>query len=141
MMRLYNLSRLPLGSRYFKVTMDTPSACPVDSVLKLLAGPWTTHVLWALQSHGTMRFGVLKRAIPGISSRLLTERLRRLTAAGFVERYGIATVPPQVSYSLTARGRKLGEILAQLQPMASEWSEQGPLEGLLAPIVATHEKG
>lgn len=108
--------------------METPSACPVDAVLKLLAGPWTTHVLWALQSHGTLRFGVLKRAIPGVSSRLLTERLRRLTAAGFVERFGLPTIPPQVSYSLTDRGRKLGAVLAQLQPIVDEWQEQEPFE-------------
>jgi DNA-binding HxlR family transcriptional regulator len=107
--------------------METPSPCPVDAVLKLLAGPWTTHVLWALQTHGTLRFGVLKRAIPGVSSRLLTERLRRLTAAGFVLRHCVATVPPQVSYSLTVRGRKLGEVLAQLQPIVREWTEQGVL--------------
>jgi DNA-binding HxlR family transcriptional regulator len=105
--------------------MDTPSSCPVDAVLKLLAGPWTTHVLWALQTHGTLRFGALKRAIPGISSRLLTERLRRLTAAGFVERTVVPTIPPQVSYCLNRRGKRLGEILAQLQPIVTEWNEQG----------------
>lgn len=108
--------------------METSSACPVDAVLKLLAGPWTTHVLWALQTHGTLRFGILKRAIPGVSSRLLAERLRRLTAAGFVVRDCVATVPPQVSYSLTGRGRKLGEVLAQLQPIVKEWTEQGALD-------------
>ncbi|HUW98358.1 MAG TPA: helix-turn-helix domain-containing protein [Acidiferrobacter sp.] len=107
--------------------METPSPCPVSAVLKLLGGPWTTHVLWALQTHGTMRFSVLKRAIPGISSRLLTERLRRLTAAGFIDRHSLATVPPQVSYGLTAQGHRLGEVLAQLQPIATEWTEQQSL--------------
>lgn len=110
--------------------METPSPCPVDAVLKLLAGPWTTHVLWALQTHGTLRFGVLKRAIPGVSSRLLAERLRRLTAAGFVARSCVATVPPQVSYSLTGQGRALGEVLAQLQPIVAEWTKQGVLGGV-----------
>jgi len=104
--------------------METHSSCPVDAVLKLLAGPWTTHVLWALQTHGTLRFGALKRAIPGVSSRLLTERLRRLARAGFVERAFVATVPPQASYSLSPRGRRLGEVLAQLQPIVSEWNQQ-----------------
>jgi len=87
-----------------------------------------------------MRFGVLKRAIPGVSSRLLTERLRRLMTAGFVERHSVATVPPQVSYSLTARGRRLGEVLAQLQPIVSEWSEQGPFEGLAGLSLVAYEK-
>ncbi len=110
--------------------MDTPSSCPVDAVLKLLAGPWTTHVLWALQTHGRLRYGVLKRAIPGVSSRLLTERLRRLTAAGFVEREVIPTVPPQVSYALSARGHRLGEVLAQLQPIVRAWEEEGTGPGV-----------
>ena len=105
--------------------MDTPSPCPVDAVLKLLAGPWTTHVLWILQTHGALRYGALKRAIPGVSSRLLTERLRRLAAAGFVEREVVPSVPPQVSYALSPRGRRLGEILAQLQPIVREWEEEG----------------
>lgn len=108
--------------------METPSACPVDPILRLLAGPWTTHVLWALQTHGTLRFGVLKRAIPGVSSRLLTDRLRRLMAAGFIDRQCQPTVPPQVAYSLTARGRRLGEVLAQLQPIVSSW-EPPPDQG------------
>ncbi len=104
--------------------MDTPSSCPVDAVLKLLAGPWTTHVLWTLQTRGALRFGVLKRAIPGISSRLLTERLRRLAGAGFVDREVVPSVPPQVTYRLTERGRRLGAVLAQLQPLVSEWEAQ-----------------
>lgn len=101
--------------------METPSPCPVDAVLRLLAGPWTTHVLWALQTHGTLRFGMLKRAIPGISSRLLTDRLRRLMAAGFVDRQCQPTVPPQVSYGLTDRGQRLGAVLAQLTPIVRSW--------------------
>ncbi|WP_297363589.1 helix-turn-helix domain-containing protein [Acidiferrobacter sp.] len=104
--------------------METTSPCPVDAVLKLLAGPWTTHVLWVLQTQGALRFGALKRAIPGVSSRLLTERLRRLAGAGFVAREMVASVPPQVTYRLTERGRRLGEVLAQLQPIVSEWEAQ-----------------
>lgn len=98
--------------------MKIPAPCPVDTILKVLAGPWTTHVLWALQTHGMLRFGVLKRAIPGISSRLLTDRLKRLMQAGFIERLCEPTVPPQVSYRLTAQGQRLGAVLAQLQPLA-----------------------
>ncbi|MDA8390171.1 MAG: helix-turn-helix domain-containing protein [Gammaproteobacteria bacterium] len=102
----------------------SPPHCPVDAVLRLLAGPWTTHVLWILQTRGELRFGALKRAIPGISSRLLTERLRRLMTAGFVVRACQPTVPPQVSYRLSERGCRLGEVLASLEPIARSWEEQ-----------------
>ncbi len=102
----------------------SPPHCPVDAVLRLLAGPWTTHVLWTLQTRGELRFGALKRAIPGISSRLLTERLRRLMAGGFIVRACQPTVPPQVSYRLSDRGRRLGEVLALLEPIARSWDAQ-----------------
>ena len=58
-----------------------PPVCPMDSILRLLMGPWTTYILWVLSDSGPQRFGVLKRAVPGISPRILTERLRMLQAA------------------------------------------------------------
>ena len=44
------------------------TACPMDSLLKLLMGPWTTYILWLLRSQGPQRFGELKAGMPGISS-------------------------------------------------------------------------
>ena len=109
--------------------METPSPCPVDRILKLLSGPWTTHILWALQTHGTLRFGALKRAIPGVSNRLLSERLRRLAAAGLVDREVVPTIPPQVSYRLSPLGCRLGEVLGLLQPIVAEWEQQESMGG------------
>jgi len=60
----------------------TPPACPMDSILRLLMGPWTSYIIWVLSDQGPQRFGALKRAVPGISTRMLTERLRMLQGAG-----------------------------------------------------------
>ncbi|MHB1585515.1 MAG: winged helix-turn-helix transcriptional regulator [Acidiferrobacteraceae bacterium] len=99
------------------------SPCPTDQLLRVLSGPWTTHILWVLQQRATrIRFGVLKREIEGISSRLLTQRLRLLANAGLVDRMYRPTVPPEVSYGLTRKGRALGEALAMLDRLAREWS-------------------
>ena len=60
--------------------------CPVDFVLKKISGPWTTHILWLLRTHGILRFGELKRLLPDISPKMLTDRLKRLEADGLVAR-------------------------------------------------------
>ncbi|MHB1951924.1 MAG: winged helix-turn-helix transcriptional regulator [Acidiferrobacteraceae bacterium] len=99
------------------------SPCPTDHLLRLLSGAWTTHILWVLQQEQVrIRFGVLKRQVTGISARLLAERLRLLADAGLIDRDYRPTVPPEVSYGLTARGRELGKVLKRLDQLAREWS-------------------
>lgn len=103
---------------------NTSTQCPMDALLRLLMGPWTTYMLWVLRQHGPQRFGALKRAIPGISSRLLTERLRLLEDAGVIHRDHQPTIPPQVTYSLTTRGLELGPVLDSLDALARRWHAQ-----------------
>lgn len=103
-----------------------PSAfgCPLDSLLKVLAGPWTIYILCRLHRNGATRFGQLKRQMPGISSKMLTERLRTLEASEIIYRHQEATVPPQVTYGLTAEGRQLTTVLDQLNALAEQWEKQ-----------------
>ncbi len=98
-----------------------PLKCPMDALLRLLMGPWTTYVLWVVTENGPIRFGEIKRRIPSISSRVLTDRLRRLERAGVVHREQKPTIPPQVSYELTARGRELRTALKDLEDVAMRW--------------------
>lgn len=93
----------------------------MDAILRLLMGPWTTYILWVLLNAGPIRFSNLKRAIPGISAKVLTERLRMLEAEGIVERLYESTIPPSVSYSLSARGRDLHAALSALNDLAVRW--------------------
>jgi DNA-binding HxlR family transcriptional regulator len=99
----------------------SPVGCPMDSLLRLLMGPWTTYILWVLRSNGPTRFGELKRRVAGVSAKVLTERLRMLAEAGVVHRQFEATIPPQVTYSLTLRGEELKGVLDQLNAVAIRW--------------------
>ena len=95
--------------------------CPVDFVLKKISGPWTTHILWLLRTHGILRFGELRRLLPDISPKMLTDRLKRLEADGLVLRDYQPTIPPTVSYSLTKRGVQLKAMLDALGDVAMRW--------------------
>jgi DNA-binding HxlR family transcriptional regulator len=97
------------------------TCCPVDRLLNLLSGPWTMYILWVLRSQGAMRFGVLKRQVEGISTKVLTERLRMLETEGLIYREYVPTVPPQVTYGPTERMQDLAEVLDQLNAIAQRW--------------------
>jgi len=102
---------------------DRQTKCPMDALLRLLMGPWTTYILWVLRSTSEpVRFGELKRRVPGISAKVLTERLRLLERAQVIERRHIATIPPQVSYTLAPRGLELNGVLDNLNEVAMRWN-------------------
>jgi len=70
-----------------------PPVSPVDALLRLLMGSWTTYRLWRLRQVGPLRFGALRRAIPAISSKILTRRRRRLEEHGIVYRHHVPSIP------------------------------------------------
>ncbi|HNP60293.1 MAG TPA: helix-turn-helix domain-containing protein [Nitrospirales bacterium] len=98
--------------------------CPLDSLLRILAGPWTIYILCRLHTNGETRFGQLKRQMPGISSKMLTERLRSLEKAEIIFRRQVSTIPLQVTYGLTTEGRELTTILDQINTLADRWQDQ-----------------
>ena len=68
-----------------------------------------------------MRFGALRKNVDGISSRVLTERLRTLEEKGFVFRHYEPTIPPAVTYGITERMKDIQKVLAQLEGLARKW--------------------
>jgi DNA-binding HxlR family transcriptional regulator len=98
--------------------------CPIDAVLRLLMGPWTTYILYILRTQGPRRFGELKREVGGISAKVLTERLRMLEEARLVHRDYQATIPPQVTYSLAPRGAELNTMVDALKDNALRWQKE-----------------
>jgi DNA-binding HxlR family transcriptional regulator len=100
------------------------ATCPMDFILRMLMGPWTTYILYNLRTHGPQRFGELKRRVTGISAKMLTERLRTLEGASLVRRDYEATIPPKVTYSLTARGHELDGVLGTLADIGSRWEAE-----------------
>jgi DNA-binding HxlR family transcriptional regulator len=100
------------------------ASCPMDFILRMLMGPWTTYIIYNLKSSGPQRFGELKRRVAGISAKMLTERLRTLEGAGLVTRDYEATIPPKVTYALTTRGHELDEVLAKLAEIGIRWETE-----------------
>ena len=106
--------------------------CPVDFVLRQISGPWTTHILWLLRTHGILRFGELKKLLPDISPKMLTDRLKRLEADGLVLRIAHDVVPPHVDYRLTPLGVEAAEkvrlladwIETSLPQIAAGWTDR-----------------
>jgi DNA-binding HxlR family transcriptional regulator len=82
------------------------------------------HILWVLSASGPTRFGALRRQIDGISSRLLTERLRNLEEKGFIYRHYEPTIPPAVTYGLTERMQEISEALGKLDQLAHKWQDE-----------------
>lgn len=107
---------------------QSPSPCAISGLLELLTRPWTMHILWSLSTNGPLRFGVLKKNVPGISSRVLTERLRTLEDAGFIFRHYEPTIPPAVTYGITDRMKDIEKVLQQLEGLARKWHAEGAKE-------------
>jgi len=101
--------------------MTEPQCCPLATLLSQIAGQWTLYILWVLTQHGALRFGELRRQIDGISTKVLTDRLRMLESIEIVHRHHELTIPPQVTYSLTERGKELSAALDELHTLAVRW--------------------
>lgn len=84
---------------------------------------WSVSVLLAICA-GTCRPGALERDIDGISKKVLSERLRKLTAYGLLKKKSFPEVPPRTEYSLTPSGKKLIKIIQQIQSLDSELNEE-----------------
>jgi DNA-binding HxlR family transcriptional regulator len=93
--------------------------CPVEATIDVIGGKWKALILWWLQQR-TWRFAELRRQIPGITEKMLTQQLRELEADGIVARQVYPTVPPKVEYSLTDYGRSLKRALREI----CEWGQQ-----------------
>ncbi|MDB5491185.1 MAG: Transcriptional regulator, HxlR family [Micavibrio sp.] len=99
--------------------------CPMDGLLRMLMGPWTTYILWLIRSNGPQRFGQLRKQMPTISAKMLTERLRMLEEVGILHREQEETIPPKVTYSMTERGHDLNKVLDDLAKLAVKWDCPG----------------
>jgi DNA-binding HxlR family transcriptional regulator len=84
---------------------------------------WTGYILWALLE-GPRRYTEVLHAVPGITDRVLSARLREMERAGIVERRQYVEIPPRVVYSLTPRGRGLAPILDEMIRWSRRWGNR-----------------
>lgn len=93
--------------------------------VELIGGRWTGAVIQLLMQ-GRMRFAELRVAIPDISDRMLSERLRELEAEGIVDRIVVPETPVRVEYVLTEKGRALEHALGAVGKWAERWITDAP---------------
>ena len=101
-------------------TAKSKICCPMQKLLSLLSGPWTTYILWLIRSQGPQRFGQLRKHMPEISSKMLTQRLKMLEGEKILSRHQEETIPPKVTYSMTKRGKQLDKMLDEINKLAKK---------------------
>jgi len=101
------------------MTNTTGGCISVQTTLKVLGGKWKPPILFLLSSN-TLRFGQLKKAISGISQKMLTQELREMEKDGLIARKVYPQIPPKVEYSLTPYGKSLEPILKSM----SDWGKR-----------------
>ena len=92
--------------------------CGIGPAINAIGGKWKVAILWKL-SPDALRFGELKRAVPGVTEKMLTQQLRELERDGLITRTVFHEVPPRVEYALTAWGISLNVALAPI----ADWGE------------------
>jgi DNA-binding HxlR family transcriptional regulator len=99
-----------------------PGCCAYyHEAVELIGRRWTGAIVAVLIDHGPLRFGEIREAVPGVSDRLLSERMKELELRGVVERTVVPGPPISVHYDVTAMGRELKPALAQLRTWAQQW--------------------
>lgn len=97
--------------------------CPhFHAAIELIGRRWSGAILAAL-TEGPRRFAELSASVPGMSDRLLSQRLKELEHEGLIERSVEADVPVRVSYSLTAKGTELKPAISALRSWARRWHD------------------
>ncbi len=94
--------------------------CSVEAAIGLLDGKWKSLILWHLLTEKILRFNELKRQIPNVTQRMLTNQLRELEQDGLIIRTVYPQVPPKVEYQLSELGLTLQPILIALKQWGDE---------------------
>ncbi len=106
--------------------------CPAyHRAVELIGRRWSGAILRALMS-GTTRFSDVTAAVPGLSDRLLSERLKELEAEGLVTRTVVPSTPVRIEYGLTEKGRALNEVMVAISSWAETWLSEPAAETLTA---------
>jgi DNA-binding HxlR family transcriptional regulator len=92
---------------------------PVELSLDIIGGKWKISIIWRLKDD-SKRYGELKRSLPKVTHKMLTQQLRELEEAEIITRKVYPEVPPKVEYSLTLLGKSVIPVI----DMLNEWGEE-----------------
>ena len=115
-------SRMP--ARKQKAAL-TPYCATYTRAIEIIGKRWSGAILRAMVT-GSCRFSEILGQIPGLSDRLLSQRLRELEAEGIVERRVTPSTPVRIDYLLTDKGRALSHVIAAVAEWAETWGVESP---------------
>jgi len=113
--------------------------CPIQFVLEIVGSKWAILILRELFS-GSRRTHEFLEALPGISTKTLTARLRELESYGLVRRKVFPEVPPRVEYSLTEKGLEIQPVMMSLKELGEQWLGQEACECPMDPNMLVGSK-
>ncbi len=96
----------------------------LEVAFEILSGKWVPLIIWHLAGADSRRFGELRRLMPKVTQKMLTQQLRSLEKHGIVHREEHPGIPPAVEYSLTKIGRKLVPVFDNVNEWAVEYLSQ-----------------
>ena len=95
--------------------------CPVSTTLNLIGGKWKIFILWQLNQND-LRFTSIVKLLPGVSKKVLADKLKELEDDGLIHRTVFPEVPPRVEYDISPLGRSLIPVLQTLYDWGNEYS-------------------
>lgn len=102
------------------MTTQSEFDCSLGYTMTIIGSKWRAIILWHILTTSDIRYGALKRSIPHISHKVLSQELKKLEADHMIQRIEYPTVPPKVEYVPTERGNSLRPILQAL----CEWGKK-----------------
>lgn len=106
--------------------LDSKVCVRFHHAVELIGRRWSGAIISVMLREGPLCFNELLSSIPGLSDRLLTERLRELESEGLVRRRVIPGPPVRVSYDLTEAGKSLDQVIESLGKWAERWVKVAP---------------
>jgi DNA-binding HxlR family transcriptional regulator len=100
--------------------MRANETCPVATTLDLIGGKYKALILWRL-ANAKMRYSELRKIIPNVTPKTLTQQLRELESSQLIHREVFPVIPPKVEYSLTERGESLMPVLIAMRDWGTEY--------------------
>lgn len=98
--------------------------CPMVLMQNMIAGKWKILILWYL-SYNVLRFSDIKKKLPDVTQKMLTQQLRSLEEDKLIYRKVYPVVPPKVEYGLTDIGKRVIPVLEMMHDFGAEYLDKG----------------
>ena len=100
-----------IGGIMINLNVLSSEECGIEYTLSKMGGKWKPFILWYLAKNGTKRYGEIRRFMPSVTNKMLSQQLKELASDKLIKRKDYKTIPPKVEYSITKEGETLMPIL------------------------------